>query len=206
VYIDTVVHEADGDLIFTLVHEGVTDTLIKQVGGSGNDFIKTVLDDTVSSSISSGTAPFSGTYQPYQSLSVFNGMDVSGSWILNVYDGASGNEGTLQAWGLSISFQEAPNIIINPQAENPSQFRLYQNYPNPFNPITCIKYDLPKSSNVKIKIFNSLGQKITTLVDTYKKSGTYSVDFNGSQFASGLYYYRIVTKDFSKVNKMILLK
>ena len=94
----------------------------------------------------------------------------------------------------------------------PGEFKLYQNYPNPFNPITHIKYSLPKASRVKIDIYNSLGQKLHTLVNEYKKAGSYITDFNGNQFASGLYFYRIVvdsygeTEEFSKVHKMILMK
>lgn len=88
----------------------------------------------------------------------------------------------------------------------PGEFKLYQNFPNPFNPITHIKYTLPKASLIKIEIFNGLGQKLKTLVDAHQKAGFYTVDFNGSQFASGLYFYRIVTNEFSKVHKMILMK
>ena len=105
------------------------------------------------------------------------------------------------------------NIIENDENKVPMQFKLHQNYPNPFNPITHIKYDLPKSSKVKIEVFNILGQKVITLVDAHKKAGSHAVDFNGSQFASGLYFYRIAIHSdkveagkFNKVRKMILMK
>jgi len=176
------------------------------VGGTGDNFIETVLNDTATISVMTSTAPFTGIFQPYQPLSVFDGVDASGYWILNVYDGASGNTGTLKAWGISIGYQETPSTISDPMAELPAQFKLYQNYPNPFNPITHIKYELPEASKVKIDIFNVLGQRVITLIDSHKKAGSHSVDFIGSQLASGLYFYRIVTKEFSKVHKMILMK
>jgi uncharacterized repeat protein (TIGR01451 family) len=96
--------------------------------------------------------------------------------------------------------------IDNDESSFPLQYKLHQNYPNPFNPITHIKYDLPKSSKVKIDIFNILGQKVITLVDDHKKAGSYSVDFNGSKFASGLYFYRIEADNFQKTRKMIFMK
>jgi len=88
----------------------------------------------------------------------------------------------------------------------PMHYKLHQNYPNPFNPLTHIKYELIKSTKVKIDIFNVLGQKVKTLVDTYKKAGIYSIDFNGSEFASGVYFYRIKTDNFQKTRKMIFMK
>jgi type IX secretion system substrate protein len=95
---------------------------------------------------------------------------------------------------------------IDQDIQTLNSFNLAQNYPNPFNPITHIKYSLPRASRVKIDIYNSLGQKLMILVDEYKKVGSYSVEFNGSQFASGLYFYRIEAGKFSKVHKMILMK
>ena len=88
----------------------------------------------------------------------------------------------------------------------PEQYKLHQNYPNPFNPVTHIKYEIPKSSKVKIDVFNVLGQKVITLVDGNKKTGTHIVDFNGIHFASGLYFYRIEAGKFNKVRKMLFIK
>ena len=85
-------------------------------------------------------------------------------------------------------------------------FLLGQNYPNPFNPVTNIRYSLPKASNVVIQIYNSLGQKVAELIDEQKSAGYHSVQFDGSNFASGIYYYRIETGSFVQVKKMLLVR
>jgi len=91
----------------------------------------------------------------------------------------------------------------------PKDFELNQNYPNPFNPVTKIQYALPVSGNVQLKIFDMTGREIANLVNEVKPAGTYSVNFNGADFASGVYFYRIdVTgeKEFKSVKRMVLIK
>lgn len=90
--------------------------------------------------------------------------------------------------------------------ELPKEFQLYQNYPNPFNPVTSIKFDIPKSSFVKIKMYDMLGKEISELVNMDMEPGRYEVNWDGTNFASGVYFYRIETKDFTKVMKMVLIK
>ena len=88
----------------------------------------------------------------------------------------------------------------------PAAFALSQNYPNPFNPSTTINFSLPVSSDVKIIIYNSVGQQIQTLVNRHYASGSYTVEWNASNMASGIYFYRIEAKNFSLVKKMVLVK
>ena len=93
----------------------------------------------------------------------------------------------------------------------PSTFDLFQNYPNPFNPETSIKYCLPRTSHVKIEIFNQLGQKIQTLIDETKSPGIYKTiwnghDRNGNMAVSGIYYYQMRAGDFAVVKKMTFVK
>jgi len=88
----------------------------------------------------------------------------------------------------------------------PKKYSLEQNYPNPFNPSTTIRYDILKDGNVTIKIYNTLGQIISNLVDEYKKAGSYEVNFNGSRLSSGIYFYKLQAGSYSSVRKMILLK
>lgn len=85
-------------------------------------------------------------------------------------------------------------------------YYLQQNYPNPFNPSTKINYGLRKSGNVEITVYNVLGNKVATLVNGYKSAGKHSVDFNASNIASGIYFYKISTPDFIQTKKMILEK
>lgn len=93
----------------------------------------------------------------------------------------------------------------------PSAFRLYQCYPNPFNSSTKIKFDIPANPgnvpvNVNLVVYDLLGQKVVTLVNEDKASGSYEVEFNGSNFASGVYFYRLECPGFVDDKKSILLK
>ena len=88
----------------------------------------------------------------------------------------------------------------------PNGYELSQNYPNPFNPTTNINFSIAKASNVKLIVYNVLGQKVKTLVNTFMNVGAYTVDFNGTNLASGVYLYSIEAGDFRISKKMILLK
>lgn len=88
----------------------------------------------------------------------------------------------------------------------PLKNQLYHNYPNPFNPLTKIKYDITKNVSVKITIYNILGQETKVLVNEFKKAGSYIIDFDGSNYASGVYFYRIEAGDFVESKKMVLIK
>jgi hypothetical protein len=88
----------------------------------------------------------------------------------------------------------------------PTEYSLSQNYPNPFNPVTMIKYQLPRTSNVTLSIYNTLGQKIQTLFTGSQAAGSYQVQWDASGISSGIYYYRIEAGKFQDVKKMILLR
>jgi hypothetical protein len=88
----------------------------------------------------------------------------------------------------------------------PEQFSLSQNYPNPFNPTTTINFNVGKASNVKLAVYNMLGQKVATLVNSHMNAGPQSVVFDASRLASGVYFYRLDAGSFSSVQKMLLVK
>jgi|GEM_PF-2632746 len=88
----------------------------------------------------------------------------------------------------------------------PTEFNLSQNYPNPFNPVTTITYQLPESGNVSLKVFDILGNEVQTLVNEEKEVGSYTVQFDASSFASGMYVYRLQVNDYLSTRKMILTK
>ncbi len=94
----------------------------------------------------------------------------------------------------------------NTLSELPSSFELLQNYPNPFNPTTIISYSVPKSSHVKLIVYDILGREVKTLVNEFKEPGKYRLEFNASTLASGIYFYRLFSKEFALTKKMMLLK
>ena len=97
------------------------------------------------------------------------------------------------------------NVTTNGN-EIPEGYSLSQNYPNPFNPATIIEYTIPKSGLVTLEVFDILGKKVATLINRIQNAGKYNVEFNGADFTSGTYFYRIQSGDFSQIRKMILLK
>jgi photosystem II stability/assembly factor-like uncharacterized protein len=93
--------------------------------------------------------------------------------------------------------------------EIPNQYSLFQNYPNPFNPTTKIKFAIPVGKGrdrSMIKIYDALGREISTLVNEELNPGTYEVDWNASNYPSGIYYYKIISGSFSETKKMLLIK
>ena len=90
--------------------------------------------------------------------------------------------------------------------EKPSNFSLSQNYPNPFNPATSIRFSIPQDGLVTMKVYNTLGQEVTTLVNEYINAGNHVVNFNAAGLTSGIYFYTITSNNFISTKKMLLLK
>jgi photosystem II stability/assembly factor-like uncharacterized protein len=214
--IDTVLNAIDSNLIFIITHEGVSDTIIYKVGENGNNFIGTVLDDDANKRIELGKAPFTDTYRPSRPLSQVNNLTLSGDWIINIYH--LGNDttfnplltGVIKAWGMVVTYNVAlPQItgIGKTPEPTPAKFTLNQNYPNPFNPTTKIKFSISKSTNATIKVYNVLGVLVKTLIANEKlNAGIYEIPFDGSNLASGVYFYRFETPEFNQTMKMVLVK
>ncbi|MBI5729940.1 MAG: T9SS type A sorting domain-containing protein [Ignavibacteriales bacterium] len=90
--------------------------------------------------------------------------------------------------------------------EIPTGYELSQNYPNPFNPTTNIKFSIPEQGFVSLKIYNTLGQEVATLLNEYKSAGTYQVDFNAAKLSSGMYVYTLSSGNYRISKKMLLMK
>ncbi len=88
----------------------------------------------------------------------------------------------------------------------PKEFILFQNYPNPFNPVTIIKFSVPTSSQVSVKVYDLLGREVATLVNEYKITGDHEVQFNASNLPSGLYIYRLSGQNVNLTKKTMLIK
>ena len=120
--------------------------------------------------------------------------------------------GTVLEGFLADGEQESYNITLEPlsvkQLNNkiPDNYQLEQNYPNPFNPTTTIKFSISKSSYVTLKVYDILGNEITSLLNENKIAGNYTVEFNAGNLASGIYFYRLQAGSFTQTKKMILLR
>ena len=96
--------------------------------------------------------------------------------------------------------------VKNDYLSTPKKYSLLQNYPNPFNPSTAIKYQIPNSSFVSLKVYDILGNEVETLVNEIKTAGSYEVKFNGSNLSSGIYFYQLKTNNYIATKKFMLFK
>ena len=159
-----------------------------QVSGVAN-FMTTVIDE------------ISLAESNYQIPSAVLNNDVKYYWRARAR-----NAGGWSPWASAWNFTTQP-VGINPIAgEIPNDFYLYLNYPNPYNPSTTIKFDIPKSSYVKLVIYDVLGREIKTLVNEKLNAGSYKVDWIGSGYPSGVCFYKLIADDFVDTKKMVLLK
>ena len=112
--------------------------------------------------------------------------------------------GLYQAW---MRIQDITTIGIKQiNSEVPDKYSLSQNYPNPFNPSTNIKYQIPNNGFVKLTVFDILGHTVETLVNQKQSAGTYEVEWDGSKYPSGVYFYQLNTESFSQTKKLMLVK
>jgi hypothetical protein len=135
----------------------------------------------------------SGTTTETRSYSFTDNLTSTGNYLYRLkqidYDGA-------------FQFSDEVEIL----ASYPAEFNLAQNYPNPFNPNTLIEFSIPENAKVKLSIFNSLGEKVTELVNTSLAAGKYSYQWNAGNVATGIYLYELRTENFVSVKKMMLVK
>jgi len=101
---------------------------------------------------------------------------------------------------------EITSVGETPQSNQPETFSLSQNYPNPFNPSTQIRFEIPVSGFVSLKVFDLLGRQVATLVNEQREAGSYSLQWNGAKMPSGVYFYRLEASAFTETKKLILLR
>ena len=110
------------------------------------------------------------------------------------------------ATGTIIKITGTPVAVHNNNNQVPDVYILSQNYPNPFNPATTISYAIPKAGNVELRVYDVLGRQVAVIVNEFRQAGSYSVNFNASELASGVYVYTIRSGDFTDTKKMVLIK
>jgi hypothetical protein len=225
----------DNGTSWTIVNNGLTNFYVTAFAGSGTNLFAgtqrgvylstnngtswTAVNDGFPSNpkigtlVVNGSNIFAGTNGGGVYLSTNNGSSwtIVNSGLTNYYVTALAISGTnifagtqgAGVWKRPLSDLTAVTKEIN---DSPKDYILAQNYPNPFNPSTLITYSLPSSSNVKLVVYNTLGQSIKIIDNEYKQAGSYSINFNASDLPSGIYFYKLEAGQFSQIKKMILIK
>ena len=109
-------------------------------------------------------------------------------------------------WSSPWNFRTGAIGVNQVSEEIPAEYKLYKNYPNPFNPTTTIKFDLPKSSVVKLSVYDITGKEIETLVNEKMNAGSYETKWDGTKYSSGVYFYRLTAGDYTATTKMLMIK
>ena len=180
-------------IAFDLDGDNFIDLAVVNVTSDNISFLKNNGDSTFQAAVNYGMAidPFS-----------LCAADFDGD---NDYDLAVSNYGSE-----NISIVENLTIISgidgSPETYVPESFSISHNYPNPFNPSTKIRYSIPQSSNVIVKVFDILGNEIETLINEEKTAGTYEMTWYAENLSSGIYFYQIKTENYIETKKMILIK
>ncbi len=133
---------------------------------------------------------------------LYDGADDIEDELDSKYKGKMG-VGRVTAYG---SLSLFPSALAAVSDALPEQFELRQNYPNPFNPATTIKFGIPEAAKVTVDVYNVVGVKVATVFEGVKSAGYHQVDFNADNLASGIYFYRIASENFTAVKKMMLIK
>jgi len=142
-----------------------------------------------------------------------NGPPSADNWVYdNVFTSAGNNpyfcvtHGAQGGIGMSGVVTVMNPVSVSDQNLVVIKFELEQNYPNPFNPSTVIRYQTAERSNVTLTVYNSIGREISTLLNEVKPKGTFTIEFDGSNLPSGIYYFRLQAGTFTDTKKMVLLR
>ncbi|MCE5250863.1 T9SS type A sorting domain-containing protein [bacterium] len=133
--------------------------------------------------------------------------DKSSGETYDVYTSFTSGNGTYNPNGISvIGIFAAGEITAVDESVNPKQFSLFQNYPNPFNPVTTITFSLPGECGISLKVYNAVGEEIAELADGYYSAGIHSLKWDAGQYASGIYFCRLIAGNNVDIKRMMLVK
>ncbi len=146
-------------------------------------------------------------YTQYSTVASTSASGMTWGYYTDNSTGCTMTGGSAQANRPNTCFTFTTGVGVNPIGlEIPKVYSLSQNYPNPFNPSTKINFALPKQGFVTLKIYDVLGREVRTLVNEVKSAGNFTVDFNASEYSSGVYFYKLESNGFSDIKRMMLIK
>jgi hypothetical protein len=162
------------------------------------------VDDHLHQAADSANWPTGVRYDPENDGTVIGSLGVHEHWNSATAMEYSRNLGTGN--GIELLKLNTAVRVAEGKGSTPEEYMLEQNYPNPFNPSTTIKYELPKSSEVRLSAYDLLGREVFVLVDERREAGVHEVRFDGSALASGVYIYRLQAGTFVQSRKLLVLR
>ncbi|GAB6283744.1 MAG: hypothetical protein STSR0008_25470 [Ignavibacterium sp.] len=191
----------------TVLNEELYMDLLAEVGDTipiGNGIYLESEEPFTQFGVSSTKRTFISILTPFQQIELVNGFGLVYDLTCELVEVNKKLKGCIID---GVVYGDTTVVSVEDEIPNtPKEFSLSQNYPNPFNPSTTIKYHISQNSFVVLKVFDVLGNEISTLVNEVKTPGEYEVEFNGKGLSSGIYFYKIEAGNFVQVNKMILIK
>jgi choice-of-anchor A domain-containing protein/uncharacterized repeat protein (TIGR01451 family) len=180
-------------------------TWSQPVASAGTKYVTSILSDKDGNVFMSSFT--GGVYAKAAASTKWNSIGLSGLGVSSMY--VNKTDGSLvigTSNGYMYKNTSALTAVRDGKTALPTKFELMQNYPNPFNPSTNIQFNVPRMSHVTLAVYDILGRVVVNLVNDVKQPGSYTVSFNASHLASGMYFYRLEAGDYTSVKKMILIK
>jgi hypothetical protein len=209
VTINELLHPDVSNLEIFLEHGAVSVKLVARNTASGVNFINTNFSNLADNPIASGSAPYTGSFTPAESLRAFNGTDPKGDWTLRIIDysvkGEKGTTGTLNAWTLKLLTDAGSGTDIHSVAES-ENFLLYPCYPNPAHEKTRIDFRIPTKEKVNLSVYSQSGQTVEKLVDELLPAGEYSTVWNVNDISPGVYFIRLELGGVTCNQKLVVLQ
>jgi hypothetical protein len=188
---DTLPADGSSQAIIIIIPKNNSDTLL----ASG---LQVILSNTGAGTLGSVFDLGNGTYQATITAPISIGVDTIYAVVISGTDTVSIFRNAIIIYANPVSVKENPI--------SPDDFYLFQNSLNPFNPSTIIKYQIPQTSFVSLKVYDVLGNEVATVVNEEKSSGKYEIEFSDPYLTSGIYFYKIIVGDFVETKKMTLIR